>query len=199
MKGWARACSVFADPIACQGTLANDIYRGGWDGFISLSGVAKDGSSYGVVSSTNGTTVTGYAWGSDVVGWVQFDLKSTNDTCDPDHPENCDDVCSNIDGVQTKAPDGYTAKSDGTCTNNNNTCPDGSAPIDGKCPGGGGNGGGGGNQGPNASDTSPTPPAQCKNGTLVTNPDGTQVCECKNGYTLGTDGNCHLKAIYKEL
>lgn len=40
-------------------------YSGGWDGWISLSG-----SNYGV-SESNGT-ISGYAWGSDVVGWLDF-------------------------------------------------------------------------------------------------------------------------------
>jgi hypothetical protein len=38
---------------------------GGWDGFISLSG-----SGYGVTVS--GNAFSGYAWGSTVVGWVDF-------------------------------------------------------------------------------------------------------------------------------
>src|SRR3989338_2718317 len=38
---------------------------GGWDGWISLSG-----SNYGVVD--NNGVISGYAWGSDVVGWVDF-------------------------------------------------------------------------------------------------------------------------------
>ncbi|HEY9480898.1 MAG TPA: hypothetical protein VIR98_01525 [Candidatus Paceibacterota bacterium] len=49
--GWARALSATDD---------------GWDGWISLSG---DG--YGV--SITGSDMSGYAWGSDVVGWISFD------------------------------------------------------------------------------------------------------------------------------
>lgn len=52
LQGWARA-------------LSND---GAWDGWISLSGA---GPSYGV--SLFGNTFSGYAWGSDVVGWISFD------------------------------------------------------------------------------------------------------------------------------
>ncbi|MCX6752661.1 MAG: hypothetical protein NTZ87_04170 [Candidatus Nomurabacteria bacterium] len=51
LKGWARALS----------------YGGGWDGWISLSGA---GPNYGPTISDN--TITGYAWGSDVVGWIDF-------------------------------------------------------------------------------------------------------------------------------
>lgn len=50
MSGWIRALS--ADSL-------------GWDGWISLKG-----SGYGVIT-TNGV-FGGYAWGSDVVGWIDF-------------------------------------------------------------------------------------------------------------------------------
>lgn len=52
LRGWARALS----------------YGGGWDGWISLSGTSP---VYGVTFSSN--LFYGYAWGSDVVGWVSFD------------------------------------------------------------------------------------------------------------------------------
>ena len=39
----------------------------GWDGWINLSG-----SGYGPTLSSGGV-LAGYAWGSDVVGWLQFD------------------------------------------------------------------------------------------------------------------------------
>ena len=53
LAGWAKALS------------ANDAESGGWDGWISLRG-----ADYGV--EINGTSVEGYAWGSDVIGWVRF-------------------------------------------------------------------------------------------------------------------------------
>lgn len=59
VTGWARALSP-----------TSGINTGGWDGWISLSGTATDGSPYGVVAS--GTDWGGYAWGSDVVGWISF-------------------------------------------------------------------------------------------------------------------------------
>ncbi len=46
---------------------------GGWDGCISLSGASP---AYGVTLS--GTTFTGYAWGSDVVGWLSFSGTATD-------------------------------------------------------------------------------------------------------------------------
>ena len=48
---------------------------GGWDGWIRLSGTATDGSPYGVSIMNNGSfsnDVNAYAWGGDVVGWVDF-------------------------------------------------------------------------------------------------------------------------------
>jgi len=46
---------------------ANAADNNGWDGWISLSG-----TGYGIdVNSTNGN-FSGWAWGSDVVGWIDF-------------------------------------------------------------------------------------------------------------------------------
>lgn len=53
MTGWARALS----------------YGGGWDGWIKITD-AKVGSG-GIVRNGAGTA-GGWAWGSDVVGWMQF-------------------------------------------------------------------------------------------------------------------------------
>lgn len=60
VTGWARACA---------GTVAGDCASAsrtdGWDGWIKMSG-----SNYGV--TRNGCNLEGYAWGSDVVGWIKF-------------------------------------------------------------------------------------------------------------------------------
>jgi len=53
LKGWARALSN----------------GGGWDGWISLSGA---GPNYGVDLNVDNIHFSGYAWGSDVVGWISF-------------------------------------------------------------------------------------------------------------------------------
>ncbi|HQU08130.1 MAG: hypothetical protein B7X04_04215 [Parcubacteria group bacterium 21-54-25] len=60
VTGWARALSA----------------SGGWDGWISLSGVATDGSTYGVTD--NGGVLSGWAWGGDVVGWISFNSSNPN-------------------------------------------------------------------------------------------------------------------------
>ena len=56
LVGWARAISQDGN---------------GWDGWVSLSGSTP---TYGV--SFSGTTFTGYAWGSAVVGWILFDVQN---------------------------------------------------------------------------------------------------------------------------
>lgn len=55
LSGWARALAYA------------DAESGGWDGWISLNG-----SNYGVTFDTNSNEFSGYAWGSDVVGWIDF-------------------------------------------------------------------------------------------------------------------------------
>lgn len=75
LVGWARVCSVYASSDACAGGLKDNIYLGGWDGWISLSSynsIIGNGSySYGITRASDGK-LTGYAWGSDVVGWINF-------------------------------------------------------------------------------------------------------------------------------
>lgn len=61
LNGWLRALS----------------YGGGWDGWISLSG-----SGYGVTQSESGA-LSGYAWGSDVVGWLDFSAAVAPQQCTP--------------------------------------------------------------------------------------------------------------------
>ncbi len=71
MSGWARACSVFQN--GCSGTLKNDAYRGGWDGWIKLSSDDSDNIQYGVSWNSGTQQFEGYAWGSkEVAGWISF-------------------------------------------------------------------------------------------------------------------------------
>ncbi len=56
ITGWAQACAGTVNGD-CTGAFRTD----GWDGQISLAGL-----------SITGTTFGGFAWGSDVVGWVDF-------------------------------------------------------------------------------------------------------------------------------
>src|SRR3989344_4083261 len=53
----------------------------GWDGWIKMAGSTTGGDHYGTclnsdgksLGGANGATDSGYAWGGDVVGWMQFD------------------------------------------------------------------------------------------------------------------------------
>jgi hypothetical protein len=72
VKGWARFCSVAGNPDSCTGDTLPNITNGGWDGWVSLSGVSPD---YGVTLS--GSVLSGFAWGGNdngknVVGWIDF-------------------------------------------------------------------------------------------------------------------------------
>lgn len=64
LSGWLKALG---------GGGASD-ESGGWDGWISLSG-----SGWGPTADTSGQ-FSGYAWGSDVVGWVDFSGITTDYT-----------------------------------------------------------------------------------------------------------------------
>lgn len=71
MSGWARVCGGMKaasywlpNSTNCTGPDRTD----GWDGWISLRGTNPD---YGVSFNAAGDG-SGYAWGSDVVGWVDF-------------------------------------------------------------------------------------------------------------------------------
>ena len=69
VSGWARACAGTVNGD-CVSTTRTD----GWDGWIKLRGTATDGSPYGVWIETGVTSKPfhGWAWGSDVVGWISF-------------------------------------------------------------------------------------------------------------------------------
>lgn len=71
VTGWARACAGTVNGD-CTGASRTD----GWDGWIKLS---KD-SADSVASPAYGVTITsgkfsGYAWGGNVVGWIDFGPK----------------------------------------------------------------------------------------------------------------------------
>lgn len=63
----ARFCAATAGGDCSQEIGENS---GGWDGIVKLKG-----ANYGVTVSgdeTSGCYLSGYAWGSDVVGWLKF-------------------------------------------------------------------------------------------------------------------------------
>jgi len=73
LTGWIRACAgtINASNPSLPGDCSSMTSRtDGWDGWISLSGIAQSGDSYGVVYAPFTGNFSGYAWGSDVVGWM---------------------------------------------------------------------------------------------------------------------------------
>ncbi len=68
IKGFARVCSVYVN--GCSGELKSEAERGGWDGLISLYD-QTGADAWGWVINQD-KTISGYAWGSDVVGWVEL-------------------------------------------------------------------------------------------------------------------------------
>lgn len=65
IKGWARVCSAAADGDKCRGGVSDS--AGDWDGWIKFSG---DG--YNVHLTKNRCVLRGWAWGSEVLGWIRF-------------------------------------------------------------------------------------------------------------------------------
>lgn len=66
MKGWAKFIS--ADEAGDN--------SGGWDGCVSFRGGSATNSTadvYGVTVTNPSGELNGYAWGSDVAGWIAFD------------------------------------------------------------------------------------------------------------------------------
>lgn len=208
--GWARACSVYA--ANCSGALADDAYRGGWDGYIALnpknaSGTAVEGLS---VDTTTGA-ISGYAWGSDVLGWVQFDGKIKIEpikTC----PDGTTPLPTNPTTTSCSCPSGQSYNpSTNTCS-----CPAGSAqngvgqcicsvggqaPVNGQCPNqiscpsnqypNNSNDACLCNNGGSTANNCILPPTSCPTGQKL-DPSGNS-CICTNGSAIPATGSCPKK------
>ena len=59
VTGWVKAIG------------GNTSQSGGWDGWILLGPIVKNGTDYGVRIDNNGD-FDGWAWGADVIGWIHF-------------------------------------------------------------------------------------------------------------------------------
>jgi len=70
ITGWIRAC---AGAISGNCSTMNS-RTDGWDGWISLFG-----NGYGISKSSSTNNLSGYAWGSDVLGWIDFSGVSISD------------------------------------------------------------------------------------------------------------------------
>lgn len=68
VTGFVRACGGTMSGNCSSMTSRDD----GWDGWISLSGTATNGSAYGVTMNPATGAFSSFAWGSDVVGWLNF-------------------------------------------------------------------------------------------------------------------------------
>lgn len=68
ISGWARACSVFAS--GCSGEVKGSAYLGTWDGFIALDAASAGTSGWGLTVGQD-DSIGGYAWGSNVIGWIK--------------------------------------------------------------------------------------------------------------------------------
>jgi len=97
LSGWARACVVFQS--GCSGALKSN--NGGWDGWIKLRcyGAECITSNYGVWIDTppDPAEFRGWAWGSDVLGWISFNKRN----CDLDINGFVDVACG---GDNTSTP-----------------------------------------------------------------------------------------------
>ena len=76
-EGWARACAGTIVPNTCT-NMTNSTVSGGWDGWISLKG-RSGGVNWGVGTDSNGMKTDSWAWGGDVVGWVDMDVYADAD------------------------------------------------------------------------------------------------------------------------
>ncbi|MBI2100533.1 MAG: hypothetical protein HYT47_00715 [Candidatus Vogelbacteria bacterium] len=76
LVGWARACSVYPAGTCAGDALRPDSERGGWDGWIKLGDQTTDCDSdpngrFGACLNAS-NQLDGFAWGADVVGWIDF-------------------------------------------------------------------------------------------------------------------------------
>lgn len=94
LGGWIRACSVFVNN--CSGALHPTTVTGGWDGWISLSGDAKNGDTYAVSMNNEGEfRNSAAAWGDLVVGAVNFSDVFIDVSTDPSDPgDTTPEICS---------------------------------------------------------------------------------------------------------
>jgi hypothetical protein len=107
----SRLYKIFAFPSGNYGQSDPDTYSlpnvvsssSGWDGWISLSSTTQytsptpSGNGGVTFASTTGS-FNGFAWGSDVVGWLDFRLVSCGTDCGgtpPVTPTNLSGTCSN--------------------------------------------------------------------------------------------------------
>ncbi len=121
----SRQYKVFAFPTANygqadQGTTSvpklNTSTNNGWDGWISLSGTLYpspdfSGNSGVTYSSTTGS-FTGYGWGSDVVGWINFNTLTTVNA-----PKAPAPICTSLNATPSSVTQGNSFNLSWTTSN----------------------------------------------------------------------------------
>lgn len=120
VRGWIRACSVFAS--GCAGALKSSAYLGGWDGWIKLSGTNHASPNFttdnngdgvidgGVTFDQANSRFLGNAWGGEVVGWLNFRNSAGGVTIDPPLPLPVADLRANGADGSTSIPSGSSAQ-----------------------------------------------------------------------------------------
>jgi hypothetical protein len=115
--------------------------EGGWGGWIKMSGFAADNSLYGVRIDSSGKS-SGYAWGGQILGWIDFTDAFDYVTLSCVAGSTCLDgqVCS-ADGTCPPSicvagfvcPDGQVCGADGTCPPSLPQCASDTQCFPGKC------------------------------------------------------------------
>ena len=119
LEGWARACAGMTDPVtgsltavnnSCSGTSRTD----GWDGWISLKGanyVTTLSSTASAFCTSNDcpSPPNDFAWGSDVVGWINTNGVSVTDALSVSCTVAPDKISKNESATWTAVPSGGTS------------------------------------------------------------------------------------------
>lgn len=98
ISGWARACAVFQSN--CSGFLRPDTERGGWEGWIKLRGIDRDGNPYGAWINNNviPNEFRGWAWGGDSEGNPIYLCPSLGGAACPNLIYACNHSCADRSG-----------------------------------------------------------------------------------------------------
>lgn len=112
----ARICSA-TDGGDCSATISDNV--SGWDGTIKLAGAGYKTEIVGTEES--GCSLTGYAWGSDVVGWLHMNgpsYKVNLEHCivPPEPPRTFDLSCTFNAGPRVLVAPQKTARLSWACS-----------------------------------------------------------------------------------
>lgn len=95
----------------------------GWDGWISLGGSNHGSAAYGVeVTSSGGFTPSSYAWGSDVVGWMNFSTAYISTPCARETTCTTDETGTQVRNIWCELEPEVTCNAGWTCDPSVNSC-----------------------------------------------------------------------------